>query len=30
MRKSDMGTGFIRAIEMVEQYWKVIEFPGDD
>ncbi|MGI9260369.1 MAG: response regulator [Gammaproteobacteria bacterium] len=30
MLKSDMGTSFIRAIEMVEQYWKVIEFPGDD
>ena len=30
MLKSDMGTSFIRAIEMVEQYWKVIEFPGTD
>jgi len=28
--KSDMGTSFIRAIEMIERYWKVIEFPGDD
>ena len=27
MLKSDMGASFIRAIEMVEQYWKVIEFP---
>ena len=27
MLKSDMGTSFIRAIEMVEQYWKVVEFP---
>ncbi len=30
MLKSDMGTSFIRAIEMVEQYWKVVEFPGTD
>ena len=30
MLKSDMGTSFIRAIEMVEQYWKVVEFPGSD
>jgi len=30
MLKSDMGTSFIRAIEMVERYWKVIEFPGTD
>lgn len=30
MLKSDMGVSFIRAIEMVEQYWKVIEFPGAD
>ena len=28
--KSDTGTSFIRAMEMVERYWKVIEFPGDD
>ncbi len=27
MLKSDMGTSFIRAIEMVEQYWKIVEFP---
>ncbi len=27
MLKSDMGTSFIRAIEMVERYWKVVEFP---
>jgi hypothetical protein len=25
-----MGTSFIRAIEMVERYWRVIEFPGSD
>ena len=30
MLKSDMGASFIRAIEMIERYWKVIEFPGDD
>lgn len=30
MLKSDMGTSFIRAIEMVERYWRVIEFPGTD
>ena len=30
MLKSDIGTSFVRAIEMVERYWKVIEFPGDD
>lgn len=30
MLKSDMGTSFIRAIEMVENYWRVIEFPGTD
>jgi len=23
-----MGTSFIRAIEMVERYWKVVEFPS--
>lgn len=30
MLKSDMGTSFIHAIEMVERYWRVIEFPGCD
>ncbi|HSG63576.1 MAG TPA: response regulator [Gammaproteobacteria bacterium] len=30
MLKSDMGTSFIHAIEMVERYWRVIEFPGSD
>jgi CheY-like chemotaxis protein len=30
MVKSDMGTSFIRAIEMVKKYWRVIEFPGTD
>lgn len=28
MLKSDMGTSFMRAIELVERYWKVVEFPG--
>ncbi len=28
MLKSDMGASFIRAIEMVERYWKVVEFPS--
>jgi CheY-like chemotaxis protein len=28
MLKSDMGKSFIRAIEMIEQYWKVVEFPA--
>ncbi|MBN1237897.1 MAG: response regulator [Gammaproteobacteria bacterium] len=28
MLKSDMGTSFMRAIEMVENYWKVVELPG--
>lgn len=27
MLKSDMGKSFVRAIEMIEQYWKVVEFP---
>jgi CheY-like chemotaxis protein len=28
MLKSDMGASFNRAVEMVENYWKVVEFPG--
>jgi CheY-like chemotaxis protein len=28
MLKSDMGNSFIRAVSLVENYWKVIEFPG--
>jgi CheY-like chemotaxis protein len=28
MLKSDMGTSFTRAIGLVENYWKVVEFPG--
>ncbi len=30
MLKSDMGTSFTRAISLVENYWKVVEFPGQD
>jgi len=30
MLKSDMGASFVRAIEMVENYWRVVEFPGTD
>jgi CheY-like chemotaxis protein len=28
MLKSDMGASFIHAIEMVEKFWRVVEFPG--
>ncbi len=28
MLKSDMGTSFTRAIALVENYWKIVEFPG--
>jgi CheY-like chemotaxis protein len=27
MLKADMGKSFIQAIEMIERYWKVVEFP---
>jgi CheY-like chemotaxis protein len=27
MLKSDMGTSFNRAIALIENYWKVVEFP---
>ncbi|HEU4616412.1 MAG TPA: response regulator [Gammaproteobacteria bacterium] len=27
MLKSDMGTSFMRAISLVENYWKVVELP---
>ena len=30
MLKSDMGTSFQRAIGLIENYWKVVEFPGPD
>lgn len=29
MLKTDMGASFTRAIAMVENYWKVVEFPDD-
>jgi CheY-like chemotaxis protein len=30
MLKSDMGTSFQRAIALIDNYWKVVEFPGVD
>jgi CheY-like chemotaxis protein len=30
MLKSDMGTSFTRAISLIDNYWKVVEFPGPD
>src|SRR5690606_23966673 len=30
MLKSDMGTSFTRAIGLIDNYWKVVEFPGTD
>ena len=27
MLKSDMGNSFVKAVELVENYWKVVEFP---
>ncbi len=30
MLKSDMGTSFQRAIGLIDNYWKVVEFPGID
>lgn len=30
MLKSDMGSSFTRAIEMVKNYWRVVELPGAD
>lgn len=29
MLKNDMGKGFLRAVGLVENYWRVIEFPVD-
>lgn len=29
MLKSDMGTSFTRAIGLIDNYWKVVELPGD-
>ena len=30
MLKSDMGTSFTRAIALIDNYWKVVEFPEHD
>jgi CheY-like chemotaxis protein len=30
MLKTDMGTSFQRAISLIDNYWKVVEFPGTD
>ena len=30
MLKSDMGTSFTRAISLIDNYWKVVEFPGSE
>jgi len=27
MLKTDMGTSFSRAISLIDNYWKVVEFP---
>src|SRR5690606_25977662 len=30
MLKTDMGASFQRAIAMIDNYWRVVEFPGAD
>jgi CheY-like chemotaxis protein len=30
MLKTDMGTSFTRAISLIDNYWKVVEFPGPE
>jgi CheY-like chemotaxis protein len=30
MLKTDMGTSFTRAIALIDNYWKVVEFPGPE
>ncbi len=30
MLKSDMGNSFIRAVELVDNYWRVVEFPDNN
>jgi CheY-like chemotaxis protein len=30
MLKTDMGTSFTRAISLIDNYWKVVEFPGQE
>jgi len=27
MLKSDVGNSFVKAVELVDNYWKVVEFP---
>ena len=27
MLKTDLGSGFVKAVELVENYWRVVEFP---
>jgi CheY-like chemotaxis protein len=29
MLKSDVGNGFIRAVELMNSYWRLVEFPQD-
>jgi hypothetical protein len=29
MLKTDMGTSFQRAIALIDNYWKVVEFPEE-
>ena len=29
MLKSDMGNSFVRAVELIDKYWRVVEFPVD-
>ena len=28
MLKSDIGQSFVKAVELVDNYWRVMEFPG--
>jgi CheY-like chemotaxis protein len=30
MLKSDMGNSFVRAVELVDKYWRVVELPDTD
>jgi DNA-binding NarL/FixJ family response regulator len=30
MLKSDMGKGFLRAVELIDKYWRVVELPADN
>lgn len=29
MLKTDMGNGFLRAVELIDKYWRVVELPAD-